>query len=302
MESNTGIILDKVRASIPDVRDHIAKLPVASIIPAFVDMKPDVLEVEDQGSYGSCTANAGCSALELMYNQRKVKYDFSRLYLYYYTRQLSGLTGDNGAYPRDIGKALNKYGVCLEPTWDYTAADLEAEPSAEAKAEAAKFKIVAYEQLPALGDKVQQIKNAVAQGIPVLLTMIVHHNFMTLSGSTWKNHWWNTVTSAVNPVAGAHEVLVIGYDDATQRLLVENSWGPNWGDGGFFGMPYSFVNSDEVGELWVLTPNYNAKPEPVVPPLPPPSPVDRNDKIWLAATGAIFIIVIVLLGRFMRFI
>lgn len=271
-------ILTALQQSPIDPRDHIASLPIITVLPTSVDMKPDVFEVENQGSFGSCTANAGCSALEMIYKRRKTPVDLSRLYLYYYTRKFSGITGDLGAYPRDIGKALKEYGVCLETTWEYTAEKLELEPSVVATTEAVQFKIASYEQL--IGDKVLQIKNAVAQGIPVLLTMVVHNSFFSVSGE-WHGQTWDTVTSPTNTVAGLHEVLVIGYDDSSQRLLVENSWGPSFGDGGFFGMPYSIANSSAVGELWILNAN------DVVPPSPPKPKSTNLSQIVIVAIVAI---------------
>jgi C1A family cysteine protease len=32
---------------------------------------------------------------------------------------------------------------------------------------------------------------------------------------------------------GNHAVLAVGALDAPQRLIVKNSWGPSWGDGGY---------------------------------------------------------------------
>jgi C1A family cysteine protease len=101
-----------------------------------------------------------------------------------------------------------------------------------------------------------QIKSSLAQGTPVLLTIQVHSGFEKLSGP-WKQHAWDWITSEKNPSKGYHAVLIVGYDDTAQRLLVENSWGPHWADGGFFGIPYDMIDSPAFGELWVLNPNYD---------------------------------------------
>ena len=39
-------------------------------------------------------------------------------------------------------------------------------------------------------------------------------------------------------VGGAGDVALVGYDDAAGRFLIENSYGPGFADGGFFGLPY----------------------------------------------------------------
>lgn len=276
-------LLDKnFKPSPEDPRDYLSAIAVPADLPQEVDLMPDVVEVEDQKYYNSCTANAGCSALELMYNKRGRVYDFSRLFLYYYVRQLGNILGDNGAYPRDIAKALRNYGVCPEDSWGYVDANLDTPPPAEVQAEAAPFRIASYEQL--VGNKLLQIKAAVAQGIPVLMAMKVHGGFFSLKG-VWKSHSWNNVTSSTNPLEGYHEVLVIGYDDVTQRILVQNSWGPAWGDGGFFGMPYGIVLSDTVTELWIVNPNYNTD---VV--IPPEKKKFEIPTIWKWALGGIALI------------
>ena len=263
-----------------DARDHLAALPQVAI-PPFVDLKPSVFEVENQMSFNACTANAGCSALELMYKAKGRPVDLSRMYLYHAMRELEGtVQSDQGAYPRDIGRALLNTGVCKESTWGYSADHLMAAPTTAADTEAAMLKIVSYEYLPGgLAD----IKNAIAQGIPVLLTIEIHQGIYNQTGA-WQTHNWDTST----PIMGYHEVLVIGYDDASKRLLAENSWGPDYGDGGFFGIPYEMT----LGEAWVLTPNYEAAftPDGLPPPAPTPS---RITQVWLNPIWALVAVLLI---------
>jgi C1A family cysteine protease len=51
---------------------------------------------------------------------------------------------------------------------------------------------------------------------------------------------------------GAHAVCAVGYDDQEKRLLVRNSWGSDWGMGGYFTMPYSYLNSDLSRDFWTI--------------------------------------------------
>jgi hypothetical protein len=44
-------------------------------------------------------------------------------------------------------------------------------------------------------------------------------------------------------LAGAHAVLLVGYDDAGQYFTVKNSWGTGWGEAGYFKIAYSEVKS-----------------------------------------------------------
>ena len=243
--------LDNVKPSKPDSRDRLASLPASGSLPSKVDLKPWANEVEDQLHLSSCTANTGCSALELAYDRAGVAKDFSRLYLYWFTRFLGGIKEDDGAYPRDIGKALNKYGVCLEPTWDYITSMVNEKPDDAAQAEAVEYPVFAYERIVGTTGFVNnQIKNALAQGIPVMAGLAIYESFYGLDGD-WQTHTWNTVESDTNQIDGYHMGLIIGYDDETERFLVENSWGPYWGDGGFYGVPYSYTNN-VFDEWWIL--------------------------------------------------
>ena len=59
-------------------------------------------------------------------------------------------------------------------------------------------------------------------------------------------------------IRGGHAVLVVGYDDqrriGSQRgsLLIHNSWGDAWGDGGYGWLPYAYVTHGLAVDLWTL--------------------------------------------------
>ena len=46
---------------------------------------------------------------------------------------------------------------------------------------------------------------------------------------------------------GGHEVLAVGYlEDHPDHVLVRNSWGPDWGMGGYFLMPWAYLLSTDL--------------------------------------------------------
>lgn len=53
-----------------------------------------------------------------------------------------------------------------------------------------------------------------------------------------------------------HAVLVVGYEDAQAGgcLIFRNSWGADWGDGGYGYLPYSYIQH-HGGEAWIIEPN-----------------------------------------------
>ena len=50
---------------------------------------------------------------------------------------------------------------------------------------------------------------------------------------------------------GGHAVLAVGYDDARDVLIVRNSYGPKFGDKGYFYMPYAFAADKTRAMEWL---------------------------------------------------
>jgi C1A family cysteine protease len=54
-------------------------------------------------------------------------------------------------------------------------------------------------------------------------------------------------------VLGGHAVLAVGYDDASQRFIVRNSWGDTWGQAGYFTMPYAYLTTRGLAsDFWTM--------------------------------------------------
>ncbi len=54
-------------------------------------------------------------------------------------------------------------------------------------------------------------------------------------------------------VVGGHAVVAVGYDDAAQRVIVRNSWGPSWGQAGYFTMPYDYITNPKLAaDMWTI--------------------------------------------------
>lgn len=103
-----------------------------------------------------------------------------------------------------------------------------------------------------------EVKHLLAMGVPVVWEMKVTQGMYDLGDKRdWRTHEISRDTSSV---FGQHYVCIVGYDDTAQRWLVENSWGPDWADGGFFGVPYdSFQALSESLQHFNVTP-INPKP------------------------------------------
>jgi C1A family cysteine protease len=95
-----------------------------------------------------------------------------------------------------------------------------------------------------------QIQGCLASGYPVVFGFSVYESFETQE----------VARSGVVPLPkkgekqlGGHAVLAVGYDDTAQSFIVRNSWGPSWGQDGYFTMPYAYVTSGQLAsDFWAL--------------------------------------------------
>jgi C1A family cysteine protease len=50
---------------------------------------------------------------------------------------------------------------------------------------------------------------------------------------------------------GGHAVMAVGYDQKNTRLLIRNSWGKTWGKGGYFTMPFAYMET-LAADFWTV--------------------------------------------------
>lgn len=241
-----------------------------SEIPDKVDLREFCPSVFDQGNLGSCTANAGAAAYMML---KKIDTELSRLFLYYEERRLEGTTDkDAGATMRSIGKALNKVGICTDELWPYIEENFDDDPPAEADSNALGHRIAAYKKLSSM----LAIKQYIAEKHrPVLIGMQVYESFEKVS----HDGIVPMPDTSKEKLLGGHAVLVVGYDDNFKKqekdwnlnifekiikiffgsneednkgyFIVRNSWGPDWGDKGYFYLPYTFMKKHAF-DFWVI--------------------------------------------------
>ena len=234
----------------PDHRDQlyatIAKPPKK--LPAKVDLTAGCSPVEDQGQLGSCTANALVGNLEFLeVKAGKPVSDLSRLFVYYNERVMEGSVNDDaGAMLRDGVKSLVKQGVCTEKTWPYVIGKFAAKPPAACYKQALTHQVISYHRIIGL----QQMRRCLAEGYPFVFGFSVYEGF---ESDTVAKTGKLDLPQPSEKQLGGHAIMAVGYDDATKRLTIRNSWGTDWGLKGYFTMPYDYANNSNLADdFWTL--------------------------------------------------
>jgi C1A family cysteine protease len=239
---------------VPDLPDHrdmmygvVRKIPAR--LPRAVDLRRLCSPVEDQGDLGSCTGNALAGAVEFLEKQAKVPFvDVSRLFIYYNERVIEhSVNDDSGAMIRDGIKTLHNQGVCTEKKWPYVVSKFATKPSAACYKEALAHQVTSYARL----QTVNEMRACVAEGYPFVFGFTVYESFE--SAKVARTGVVPMPNKSREKMIGGHAVLAVGYDDATKRLLVRNSWGTTWGMGGYFTMPYAYVTDRNLSDdFWTI--------------------------------------------------
>jgi C1A family cysteine protease len=220
--------------------------------------------VEDQGTLGSCTAQAGVGMVE--YFERKAfgkHIDASRLFLYKVTRNILRLRGDTGAYLRSTMGALTLFGVPPEEFWEYNISQFDREPPAFCYAFAGNYQAIRYVRLDKPGITkealLHSVKDNLSKGIPSMFGFTVYESIEQASANG--NIPFPCSTERV---LGGHAVMAVGYDDNLKiknntcgeetkgAIIIRNSWGTSWGNQGYGYLPYQYVLEDLALDWWTI--------------------------------------------------
>lgn len=135
----------------------------------------------------------------------------------------------------DVANALNHIkanGVCDPSCFPWTVADIPYTPCPDRTGHT-----IAFDHLERLRDIADQ-KTWLHTVGPLTAAFQVHSDFFGYGSGVYEP------TAGATPV-GLHFVLVVGYDDTDGCWIVKNSWGPTWGDNGYFRIKYGVCDIDQ---------------------------------------------------------
>ena len=236
---------------LPDIPDHRDFLyegikPKKLRLSKVVDLRNYCSEIEYQDSLGSCTANALAGNIEFLDKLTDNQYtDQSRLFIYYNERVIEHSTdNDAGAMLRDGIKSLSKQGVCSETIWPYDIQKYSTKPTPNCYKEGRKHIIQSYHRILTLDDML----SCLSDGFPFVFGFAVYESFESQE----------VAKTGIVPMPGkderqlgGHAVLAVGFNQKDKRFLVRNSWGEDWGMGGYFTMPFGYLET-MADDFWTI--------------------------------------------------
>jgi len=244
----------------PDSRDIMfrsEKLGVDNVkLPPNYDLRRtgSVPPVLDQGSLGSCGPTQISNSLRFCLKKLNASQDFqpSRLFIYYFSRLVDGspLNEDTGISIRGGLKSVQKYGACSENNWGYDIKRFtEKPPEGAIKAATHHIPNFKYIRIP---QNIVNIKQALFGGFPVICGIQIYTSFN--SDRTKKTGIVSMPNQQKEANLGGHCVAIIGYNDQQRIFTLANSWGNDWGNKGFFTLPYDYIlNKDLTSDFWIVT-------------------------------------------------
>jgi C1A family cysteine protease len=218
-------------------------------LPKRKDLRDRCPPVYHQKGLNSCSANSVAAAVEFDLIKEKGKRVIfpSRLFLYYNVRAAEGTERSNvGISIRDAIKSVAKVGDCPESLWPYVEKKFRTRPPRACYHDALRYRVVEYQRIHR---SIENFRSCLASGYPFVFGFLAHQKFQDVVKRTGRLE----MPSPCERIIGHHAVLAVGYEEPRRRFWVRNSWGPKFGRGGYFTMPYDYLLSEYLSsDFWTI--------------------------------------------------
>lgn len=185
------------------------------------------MRIKDQASCGSCWAFAGSTAFEhrvCQHSQGKQNVELSPQNL------VSCDTASfacNGGGRQSTWAYFQKTGIVEEKCWPYSSAGGSVEPcrnTCKNGDEWKPFKVSGYTSFT----NEMAIKNDLVENGPIHTGFQCYSDFMNYKGGIYHH--------VSGSLQGGHAVVFHGYgvENGEKYWICQNSWGPDWGESGYF--------------------------------------------------------------------
>ena len=225
--------------SLPDSRDYKIKAVKPKQLPEFVDLRPRLRNVKDQGNTGACAAFAASTIKEFHETKSGLKLVVSPAFIYAHRedQEVEGMTG------RDVMRILMEIGSVPEKYWRGRYHNTMKIPAFLYDI-AQEFKIAGFARC----NTIEAVKTAINTHGALWMAVPTHIIPGQLGDALYPNDMWNGGYGRQK--VGYHAMAIVGYDDLKERLIIRNSWGVHWGLHGNTYMDYK--DFGEVIECWTF--------------------------------------------------
>ncbi len=217
--------------SLPVLKPKSGKFYTEEVLPAKVDWRNVnghnyVTSIKNQGKCGACYAFASTAALESsilitshtpdtelnLSEQSMISCDTNEM-------------GCGGGFLDSSIDFLKTTGAPLESCYPYVSGEngITEDPAGCADWRQNTYRVTSFENV---SSSVESIKSAVAHNGPVVTAFVIYSDFLYYKSGVYRH--------VSGTIEGGHDVVIVGYDDEEQCWIVKNSWGPDWGDNGYF--------------------------------------------------------------------
>jgi hypothetical protein len=238
-----------------DERDYrVARVaPTLSVFPDEFRI-PFNGEIKNQGEIGSCVAQSLAYTREIQEEKQSGVYKkFSTAFIYG-NRQASDFQGE-GMYPREALNGLKRYGDVLYEKFPgnitYPETREKLGPILEdLLSDAMPYRITTYFRIY----NIDELKSTLMNVGPVSGCFPI-----------WKSIYKVTQENPIIPLPpkqgeksleflGYHEMTIMGWT-ADDKLIILNSWGEEWAEGGYAYLPLAYP----IAEMWGITDSIEPK-------------------------------------------
>lgn len=237
-----------------------------------------VTPIEDQGGCGSCVAFGTIATFEaqvqIAFHGPHLGVDLSEAHLWfcYGPSHGAGACPEGGWWPDSSFPGLIP-GIVPSACFPYTDADQPCNLCSAWNTQLTHISSWLTLTGPAA------MKAFIAQTGPMTACFTVYEDFYYhYAGGVYE---FNPATAG--NVVGGHCISIVGYSDVGQYWIAKNSWGPTWGEGGYFRMGYGSCGLDS--EMWGINGTITSEvwhfPYPILPirPIQPIRPVEPIEPI-----------------------
>ncbi len=227
-----------------DIRDWVYHPSLAPVPPVLVNCHK-VPEILDQGQEGACTGFALAAVANFLLRDQGRKRSVSPRMLYEMARRYDEWPGEwyEGSSARGAMKGWLRHGVCQRALWSDTQAGTKYMTKAVID-DAMRCPGGAYYRVN--HRQVRDMHSALAETGILYATLMVHDGWFepgptkTTAIAYLDKGKRRTITLPIitrkGRADGGHAIAIVGYTE--QGFIIQNSWGPGWGNGGFALLPY----------------------------------------------------------------